>query len=803
MIATVLAALLSHWRRHPLQCATLLLGLSLATALWSAVQTINTEARASYARAAAMLGQDQLRQIVSDDGGLIDEAVYVRLRRAGIPVSPVVRGELRLGAERLRLVGIDPLSLPPQARQVEIEGGSGLHEFIRPPGIYFAAPETIERLKGKTGLTLRPSSALPPGQLVTDIGRAQQQLGWQGRISTMLLAEGFDIDAARLAAIAPGLKLRNPGAGGGDVARLTDSFHLNLTAFGFLSFAVGLFIVHAAIGLAFEQRRSTCRTLRALGVPLAILVLLMMAEMLVLAVIAGTLGVALGYGIAAALLPDVSATLKGLYGADVPGALQLRPVVLLAGILIAVAGTAVSTASGVWRVWRMSLLSSAQAEAWTRMSARTARLQCAAGLLALAAAAAIGLWGEGLTWGFALLGLLLMGAALLLPAFLGAVMGFGAARSTSATAQWAWADARQQLPGLSLALMALLMALATNVGVGTMVSSFRLTFTGWLDQRLASELYVTTRNETEARAVQAWLKQNADAVLPIWHWDGETAGQPIEILGIVDHATYRDNWPMIRAVPSVWDQVTGGKALLVNEQFWRRTGLDLGDTVTLTESLALPVAGIYSDYGNPSSQAIIAIDTLTRTYPAVERLRYAVRVAPERAAGLAAQLRDTFGLPPENVVDQAGIKAFSMRVFDRTFTVTGALNILTLGVAGMAMFASMLTLAGMRLPNLAPVWAMGLTTRELALIDLGRSAALAALTMIAAIPVGLALAWVLLSVVNVEAFGWQLPMYLFPLEWLKLGGLAILAALLAAAIPAWRLSRMAPAVLLKVFAHAR
>ncbi len=37
--------------------------------------------------------------------------------------------------------------------------------------------------------------------------------------------------------------------------RLTESFHLNLTALGLLAFVVGLFIAHAAIGLALERRR--------------------------------------------------------------------------------------------------------------------------------------------------------------------------------------------------------------------------------------------------------------------------------------------------------------------------------------------------------------------------------------------------------------------------------------------------------------------------------------------------------------------------------------------------------------------
>jgi len=155
------------------------------------------------------------------------------------------------------------------------------------------------------------------------------------------------------------------------------------------------------------------------------------------------------------------------------------------------------------------------------------------------------------------------------------------------------------------------------------------------------------------------------------------------------------------------------------------------------------------------------------------------------------------------VVDQRAIKAFSVAVFERTFSVTGALNVLTLGVAALAMFASLMTLSGMRLSQLAPVWAMGLTQRRLALLDLARTLLLAGLTLVAALPLGLALAWVLLAVVNVEAFGWRLPMQVFPADWLRLGALGLLAAGLAALIPVLRLARLAPADLLRVFANAR
>ena len=85
-----------------------------------------------------------------------------------------------------------------------------------------------------------------------------------------------------------------------DLERLTDSFHLNLTAFGLLSFAVGLFIVNSAIGLAFEQRRPMLRTLRACGVSAWMLSGVLLAELVALALIAGLVGLVCGYVIAAA-----------------------------------------------------------------------------------------------------------------------------------------------------------------------------------------------------------------------------------------------------------------------------------------------------------------------------------------------------------------------------------------------------------------------------------------------------------------------------------------------------------------------
>ena len=786
-----LAALLSHWGRHPFQLAMLLVGLSLATALWSGVQAINAEARASYARAADALALDGLPRWAMADGSAVPLATYADLRRAGVPVSPVIEGPLP-GTD-LRLIGIDPLTLPSEARLLDTQT-LDLQGFVSAEGELLLNPDAAKTLPAD----LPPSRAtpdLPQGIALADIAVADRLLAQPG-IAYLLLPP----DAAEIAPPS-GMVAQRPTAGE-DIARLTDSFHLNLTAFGLLAFAVGLFIVYSAIGLAFEQRRPMFRTLRALGVSAAALTGLLLAELLLLSLIAGAIGVGLGYLVAAALLPDVAATLRGLYGAEVPGTLGLRPSWWLAGLAISVAGTLVAAGQSLWRLWHLPLLATAQPRAWAREAARGLRWQAGAGVTLLALAVSLGLWGVGLWAGFGLLAALLLGAALLLPVFLYALTLAAGRMARGVLAQWFWADTRQQLPGLSLALMALMLALAANVGVGTMVGSFRQTFTGWLDQRLASELYITARSTEEAAQMVDWLSSRTTAILPIWSAETTLSGQPAEVYGMTDHATYRDNWPMLLARPETWDRLATGQAVLVNEQLYRRNGLSLGDLVDLPGG-ALPVAGVYSDYGNPRPQIIVATDLLVTRFPDIPRLRYGLRVDPAQSEALAQDLRDTFDLPEGAVLDNTRIKAMSLQVFERTFAVTGALNVLTLAVAGVAIFASLMTLSGMRVVQLAPVWALGLTKGRLATLDFARTLVLAVLTLVIALPLGLVLAWALLAVVNVAAFGWRLPMAVFPADWLVLAGFTLIAAALAALGPWRRLARMAPADLLKVFANGR
>jgi putative ABC transport system permease protein len=801
-------ALIGHWKRNPVECVTLVAGLAVATALWSGVQALNAEARSSYDRAATLLGGDVLASSVAEDGGRFSRDDFVTLRLLGWPVTPLLEGRISRDGESLRILGIDPITLPASVAALRIgEGDARLLDFLLPPHLALADPATITRLVPAEDLPpLAASETLPAGVLLMDIGAAEGLLDAEGRVSRLLLAP----EAAGQAlpeALAHRLRVVPPDAES-DLDRLSASFDLNLTAFGFLSFVVGLFIGYSAIGLAFEQRKPMFRSLRACGVSARLLSAVMLAEMMGFALIGGGLGVVGGYLIAAALLPDVAGSLQGLYGATLPGRLSLSPAWWLAGIGISLAGTLAAACSSLWRAANLPVLATAQPQAWLAGQRRGVRRQLVlAALIAAGSLAALAL-GTGLAAGFAVMGGLLISAALTLPAALVAVLAFGRRHAHRPVTQWAWADGRQQLSGLSLALMALLLALAVNLGVGTMVESFRRTFVAYLDQRLASEVYVTARDDAQARAISAWAsaRPEVSAVLPIWRAESRFRDWPLEVYGFADHATYRDNWPLAATLPDAWDRVAAGDAVLVSEQMARRFALAPGDRLTLPTpggGWEVELAATYRDFGNPEAQVMVARDAFAAHWPEADRRRMGLRVTAQEAPALIADLAARFGLDDEQLIDQRALKDLSRRIFEKTFAVTVALNALTLIVAGIALLTSLLTLANLRLLQLAPLWALGLTRAQLAAFEMGKTLGLAALTALAALPLGLAVAWVLTAIVNVRAFGWRLPVHFFPGQWAMLFALAMLCAFVAALWPVWRLRRASPLALLQGFSNER
>ena len=346
------------------------------------------------------------------------------------------------------------------------------------------------------------------------------------------------------------------------------------------------------------------RTLRACGVSARMLNAVLVIELVSLALVAGLIGLVCGYFIAASLLPDVAASLRGLYGAQIPGQLTLKPEWWIAGIAISVLGALAAAATSLTKALRLPLLAAAQPYAWQQAQHRWLMFQGAAGAGRVRYRRRLAVVRR-----FPDLGLCrARGLAARRGADPADDPGDRAvarpAHASSPLSIWFWADSRQQLSGLSLALMALLLALAVNVGVGTMVESFSRTFLVWLDGRLAADVYVNAASDAQATEIKAWLRERpeVEAILPGGRAETQIDGAPIEMLGLPDHATYRDHWPLLQSAANAWTELRPGDAGFVSEQLARRLNLSVGDRIEVPApggNWPLEVVGIYADYGNP------------------------------------------------------------------------------------------------------------------------------------------------------------------------------------------------------------
>ena len=239
--------------------------------------------------------------LVGRNGATFSQQLFVDLRRAGWPVSPVLEGRIQIGGRSLRLLGIEPVTLPAEVGNAPAIGRAGLQSFVTPPGETLVAPETLSDLEsgGRRHAVERATahccrrctcSRSSCRACWWSISASRKRLlKMPDQISRLLIGKAKGERAPLENVAGDKLRLVEPDAES-DLERLTDSFHLNLTAFGLLSFVVGLFIVNSAIGLAFEQRLPMLRTLRACGVSARMLNTVLVIELVSLALVAGVVG---------------------------------------------------------------------------------------------------------------------------------------------------------------------------------------------------------------------------------------------------------------------------------------------------------------------------------------------------------------------------------------------------------------------------------------------------------------------------------------------------------------------------------
>jgi putative ABC transport system permease protein len=813
-----LRAALRYYRRQPVQLLFTVLGLALGVAVVIAMDLATGSAGRAVEASARLLAGDLTHQVLPAQRSL-DESLYPRLRQElGITGAlPVVEGRVALAGERparLTLIGTDALALFARRgdRRPPATGVQGaLAGLLGEPGAVLASAAAAAQLGlapgdrlplawPREGYMLRVISVLPEGDaggswLLADIATAQEALGLAGQLSRIDLRLDAD-QAAALAALPAGdwrlAPLEQTVAG---FDSLTRSFRLNLQALSLLALLLGAFLVYSTMVVAVLGRRELFAVLRSLGVTRGQVLVLVLVEVLLLAGIAVLLGVVAGSLLGAGLVSLVLQTLDDLYFSLTVDDYRVTTAGLLKGALLGVGASlaaallpALEAVSGPPR----SLAGRAGLE---RRAARLARL--CAGLAAVAALLGALLLFSTDRLAVALAGMFLVlgTAALAVPALawwsFGALGGWFAARGHAPLA-WAARSVSARLSRTGTALAALVLAVASFVGIGLMIAGLRDSVAGWLDYSLDADVYLALDGGLPAgmdpealadglRALPgaAGISRSRRVALP--------DGQGFARLLAVDADPGLGRWPQLRGDPSALARWHGGPDLvLVSEGYAQRQGLVAGDRITLQTPAgdrAFAVAGIIVDYSTEAGVVALPLDRYRETWGDGALSSIGVFARPgQRALLLEAAGDYAAEWPPLRAGDAALLREWSLAIFDRTFTVTRVLQL----IAGLVAFLALLNaLRALQLDagrELAVLQALGMDRS--ALTRLGRSQHLmvGGFAALLALPLGLLLAALLTGVVTRIAFGWSTS---FVVD-LRLLGEAVLIALAAALLAGWR-----------------
>ena len=248
-----------------------------------------------------------------------------------------------------------------------------------------------------------------------------------------------------------------------------------------------------------------------------------------------------------------------------------------------------------------------------------------------------------------------------------------------------------------LGIVSLSIAVAMLVSVATMVGSFRETVIVWVNQTLRADLYLrpaaagtndfvsafdattvaTVAALPQVRAVDRFrAREIIINGLPVTVGSGEFA-----VVGAHGHLLFMNG----RTAADVAVRMVGQDRIIVSEPFTIKQGLGAGDFVQLPTPMgvvAFEIEAVFYDYSNDRGLLVMDRSTYLKHYQDESVTNLAVYLNPgvnvdAARSALAATLSGT----QLRIASNIELREQVLRVFDRTFQVTYALEAVALIVA--------------------------------------------------------------------------------------------------------------------------
>jgi len=657
-----------------------------------------------------------------------------------------------------------------------------------------------DRVHNYTVRGVYPDSNGNESAIVMDLAAAQQALARYGRVDRILLkvpeTPSLEDWQQRLRGmLSAGVEVRPQGTGTNENRRMLAAFRWNLRLLSYISLVVGAFLIYNTISVSVVRRRPEIGIVRGLGASRAVILSAFVGEAASLGLAGALIGLPLGRFMATGAVRLMAATVESLYVSGRPGIIELSVssvfLALAIGIGVAVA-SAYSPAREASEVSPVEAMARGRREYNARVhKGRDLWLALVLGLAAAAASRAPAVAGKPLL-GYLGAILLVAASALAMPAFVHALASFSS-----------------KLLGKLFGVEALLAS--RSLAVGIMVGSFRQSVVLWMSDQLPADLYLrpagspaADRHPTISLGLAEEIAKlpGVVAVERLRAYEIRYQGMPATLasadLNVLDVIRWYPHSEFLsgRAQQQVLPELRHSNTVVVSEPFSYKHHVKAGDFITLSLSgtqASFRVADVYYDYSSERGSILMDRLTMLRYLPDPAPSNLAIYVSPNaQLETVRAAIEKATTGHRILLFSNRDLRAQAIRIFDRTFAITYALEAVAVIVAVMGIAGALLALVIDRRRELGLLRFLGAATGQVGKLILVEAGLLGLLANLAGMALGFALSLILIFVINKQSFGWTIRFH-WPVE-ILLGALTVVyvATVLAGLYPAQVAVRLNP-----------
>jgi len=819
--------------REPLRAGLTLSAVALGVGLIVAIDLAAQAAAGSFhSSLESLTGKSDL--LITATGGL-DEAWLGRLVQLPYPFdfSPRIEDFASIDGKgaALPFLGLDLIghrgegnfdgSLSGSARQLEsgdpiwVGRRLGLHHGDR---VNLLINDTMHAFTVAGALKKHPGEIGEENAIVADIGLAQKVTGKIGKLDSIdvtvpssrtidfwreLLAETLPVSAA----------VEPQGARTGENRKMLAAFRWNLRVLSYIALIVGAFLIYNTISVSVVRRRSDIGIVRALGGTRKLIGGAFLTESLVFAIAGSGLGLLLGRIMAVGAVRLVGNTVQSLYVSSEPAPVQFTWEAVVTGVSL---GIVISIVAALAPAMEASRVAPIEAMARGREEyVATVRSRRAAGwaLLAFGFAAVLTqvppVNGQPL-FAYLSVALSILATATAIPTIVVLFAGVAqraAEKLLGVEALLALRSVRASLGRTSVLTAALATAVAMTVSIGIMVGSFRDTVRVWMNNQLQADFYLrpagpsaADRHPTIAPNIPEKIERapGVAAVDRIRAYSISYEGLPATL--IAGQGSTRQSTAGMRFLPgenrrAIFSKLATGDYAIVSEPFANKHDVHPGSMLRIPLAGSIrnfQVLGVYYDYSTVGFVGI-AWQSLLKYLPDPSPSSLAVYVKP--GAGkiqVKAAIDQAISGLPIMVFGNSDLRRGAIAIFDRTFSITYALETVAVLVAIMGIAGALLAMVIDRRREFALLRFLGAAQSQVRRIILCEAGLLGLLANGIGLALGTALSLILIFVINKQSFGWTIQFH-WPIALLLTALTAVyLATVLAGLYPARTVTRMSP-----------